>query len=212
MILAPLLLFAVAKTINNVLLPQRRKREMTLQLCAPRSVNKDELCFSYYVKTRNGRPSRVGFARVIDISESGLCMEISPFDSDLFVEWHDSQPGFNNDIELQIFCRSHPSNIFVEGSVKWFKQKSELVASSDRMHLCAGVVFILHDDEQKAQIAELLERTNSDTTRCSECEALVSVTTAFCYNCGAKLVTRRDIFKRIVRCLLENGKEALEAT
>ena len=177
---------------------------MTLQLCADQPVLRDELCFSYSIKKHHGKSSRAGFARVLDISQSGLCMEISPYDSDLFVEWNAGEPGFNKDIELQIFCRSHPSNVFVEGSVKWFKQKGEFVDSNDRLHICAGVIFSPRGDEQKQQISELLERLNKSTTPCEQCGEVISTDAAFCFNCGSKLPRRRDIFKKIISSFLSD--------
>ena len=162
------------------------------------SVQKDEVCFSYSVKKEHGSPLRAGFARVLDISESGLCMEISPFDSDLFVEWAAGRRGFNKDIELQIFCRSHPCNVSVNGSVKWFKQKGEFFNSSDKHHLFAGVMFSIDSDDQKRQISELLERLDNNTKQCETCNASVSIDAAFCYNCGEQLIERRDTVERIV--------------
>lgn len=153
---------------------------MRLPLSAP----KDEVCFSYSVRKGNGGPLRAGFAKVRDISESGLCMEISPFDSDLFVEWYGGQPGFNRDIELQIFCRSHPCNVSVNGSVRWFKQKGGLLDSFDRLYLFAGVMFSIDSHEQKRELSELLKRLNNNTKRCRQCDASVSVDAAFCYDCG----------------------------
>lgn len=179
---------------------------MTLQLCSRSSVPKDEVCFSYSVKKDNGGPLRAGFARVLDISESGLCMEISPFDSDLFVEWCGGQPGFNRDIELQIFCRSHPYNVSVDGSVRWFKQKGEFFNSSDRLYIFAGVMFSIDSDEQKEQISELLERLDNNTKRCGKCDASVSADAAFCYNCGKKLVRRCDVVRKMVACLVADRK------
>ncbi len=183
-----------------------RKNTMALQLCSKISIPKEEMCFSYCVKKDNGAPLRAGFARVLDISESGLCMEISPFDSDLFVEWCGGQAGFNKEIELQIFCRSHPHNVSVDGSVRWFKQKGELFDSSDRLFLFAGVMFSTNSDDQKRQISELLARFDTGTKPCGKCDASVSIDAAFCYNCGEELMPRSDIVRKVVSGLVVDGK------
>jgi len=157
-----------------------------------------EVHFSYYVKRKDGKPSRVGFARVLDISETGLCMEMSPLDSDLFAESFGDRPVLNREIELQIFCRSHPSNVFVEGSVRWFKQKRELdlsSCSSSDLGICAGVVFSIDDAEHKKDIVELIRRFRRETVLCRICGARVSADGAFCYDCGTRLVRRRSLIK-----------------
>jgi len=165
---------------------------MALQLVEPRPSLGSDVHFSYYVKRKDGKPSRVGLANVLDISETGLCMEISPLDSDLFAESFGELPVYNREIELQIFCRSHPSNVFVEGSVRWFKQKKEFGGdTSPGLGICAGVVFSISDPEQKREIMELLERLNGVTVRCTVCRTIVSASGAFCYECGARLVRRR---------------------
>jgi len=167
---------------------------MNLPLTTPETSVDVEIRFSYFVKGKDGKPSRVGLARVLDISKTGLCMEISPLDSDLFMESVGDLPAPNREIELQIFCRSHPHNIFVEGSVRWFKQKKEIGHSSD-LDICAGVVFSIDDTAQKREMAELLRHLNSRDVRCRDCGMLVSVDGMICYECGARLSSRRDAIR-----------------
>lgn len=180
---------------------------MALRLSQNKPESGNDFCFSYFVKKRGGEPSRVGLAKVVDISESGLCMEIPPFDSDLFVNNCGPDLGLNKEMELQIFCRSHTNNIFVEGSVKWFKQKQDLGSTSDKLHLCAGVIFSIHDYEQQRQISDLLRHLKYDTICCKECGVFVSTEAVFCYNCGFKLVRRRNIFPMFIHALLARKEE-----
>ena len=173
-------------------------RNMVLQRSVPQTALDSELCFSYFVRGRTKRPSRVGRAKVLDISEVGLCMEISPLDSDLFMDPDRTPPAVNRDIGLQIYCRSHSSNVFVEGSVIWFKQKGELdeaAGSSDSIDICAGVVFSIDDAEKKHEIRQILGCLKIPTTRCRSCGAPVSVEASLCYKCGARPVGRREAFK-----------------
>lgn len=178
---------------------------MTTQLASAELVVENEVRFSYFVKRAGGKPSRVGFAKVLDISETGLCMEISPLDSDLFMEPCGGRGAPNRQIELQIFCRSHPSNVFVKGSVQWFKQKKELDASAVSaagLEICAGVVFTVEDPEQRKEISELLEHLKSDTVRCRECGTPVSANGTYCYNCAARLLRRRTVLEEAIHGLL----------
>jgi len=171
---------------------------MTTQLSSSEPVLNSEIRFSYFVKDKHGKPSRVGLARVLDISQTGLCMEISPADSDLFLESFGGLSEPNRSIELQIFCRSHPSNIFVEGSVMWFKQKKELVNSaecSESLDICAGVVFTIENAQNRRDLLEMLGNRETSVTRCRDCGAPVSADGSFCYECGTRLVTKREIIK-----------------
>ncbi len=173
---------------------------MALQIVEPRPSLGAEVHFSYYVKRKDGKPSRVGLANVLDISETGLCMEISPLDSDLFAESFGELPVHNREIGLQIFCRSHPSNVFVEGSVRWFKQKKEFGGDvSPGLGIRAGVVFSISDPEQKREIMDLLGRLKGATVHCTVCQTIVSAAGAFCYECGARLMRRRSALRNAIR-------------
>jgi hypothetical protein len=125
-------------------------------------------------------------------------MEISPSDSDLFMDSFEDLPEPNRDIELQIFCRSHPSNIFVEGSVRWFKQKKELANCAERsesLDICAGVVFEIDDTENKRDLIEMLDHLQTSAIHCRDCGMPVSVNGLFCYECGTRLITKREVMK-----------------
>lgn len=180
--------------------------------------------FSYFVKQKTGKPSRVGTAKVLDISEAGLCMEISPLDSDLFVESNAARPSFNRDIELQIYCRSHPRNIFLEGTVRWFKHKGDLslgsrphnqsaqnsANQSEALGICAGVVFSLDDPEKKREIEQLLGRIDSRVTSCRRCLSPVSAEGSFCYECGCRIISRREALRAVLNSVLAEGDPGRE--
>jgi hypothetical protein len=169
-----------------------------------------EIRFSFFVKGSDGKPSRVGLARVLDISQTGLCMEISPIDSDLFMEPFKNLTEPHRKIELQIFCRSHPSNIFVEGSVKWFKPKKELGACdkfSKSLDICAGVVFTVNGTDKRRELMEMIGHLPTSAICCRECGTAVSVNGAFCYECGTRLVTKRELMKNaLFDVLTTDGK------
>ena len=172
---------------------------MSVRLDMPQPALDSEISFSYFVKSRDGSPSRVGLAKVLDISETGLCMEISALDSDLFMESFTRAPVPNRNIELQIFCRSHPSNVFVEGTVRWFKQKKELgplSGSSGSFDICAGVVFSIDDAEKRVELSELIGHLDNPTVGCGECGTPVSVNGSFCYECGIRLITKHDAVRK----------------
>lgn len=171
---------------------------MSVRVSTPEPVSDSQMRFSYFVRDKEGRPSRVGLARVLDISQTGLCMEITPSDSDLFMESFEDLTEPNRNIELQIFCRSHPSNIFVEGSVKWFKQKKELLDCAEHsksLDICAGIVFTIDDTEKRRELMEMLDHLQTSATRCRDCGTPVSVNGSFCYDCGTRLMTKREIMK-----------------
>lgn len=173
-----------------------------------------EIRFSYFVKGKDGKPSRVGLARVLDISHTGLCMEISPLDSDLFMESMESfekLPEPNRNIELQIFCRSHPNNIFLEGLVKWFKQKKEFDACgkpSESLDICAGVMFTVHGAKKKKELREMIEHLQTPVISCSECGTPVSINGSFCYECGSRVISKREIVKNALFDVLAGDDRA----
>lgn len=175
--------------------------DMSVRLDMPQPALDSEISFSYFVRNRDGSTSRVGLAKVLDMSETGLCMEISPLDSDLFMESFTRTPEFNRNIELQIFCRSHPSNVFVEGTVRWFKQKKELgplSGSSGSLDICAGVVFSIDDAEKRVELSELIGHLDNPTVGCGECGTPVSVDGSFCYECGIRLITKREVVRKAI--------------
>jgi hypothetical protein len=125
-------------------------------------------------------------------------MEISPLDSDLFMESFENLIEPNRSIELQIFCRSHPSNIFIEGSVKWFKQKKDLGAQgkpTDSLDICAGVMFSVDGAEKKKELREMIEHLQTPAICCGECGTPVSINGSFCYECGTRVPSKREIMK-----------------
>ncbi len=183
---------------------------MTVKLSPQQPTTDSELSFSFFVKGADGKPSRVGLARVLDISETGLCMEISPLDSDLFMEPFVGLPELNREIELQIFCRSHPSNVFVEGSVRWFKQKKEVAHSVDTaeaLDICAGVVFAVDDPAKRRELGEMLGRMDNSTVSCAECGAPVSADGRFCYDCGIRLINKHEVLRSAIYDILAAPEE-----
>jgi hypothetical protein len=175
---------------------------MALQLSPEKVALDNAVHLSYFVKRKKGKPSRVAFARLLDISHAGLCMEVSPVDSDLFMESGGTLFILKKNIEMQIFCRSHPNNVSVAATIKWFKKKEESIDSIDDGNVCAGVMFSLADADQRREISELVGLLKGGTACCRECNASVSGEAAFCYNCGAKIPRKRAFLKKMLNTLL----------
>jgi hypothetical protein len=180
---------------------------MSLQVSADRPVLGDEIHLTFFVRAKKGKPTRVAFANLLDMAVGGLCMEISPLDSDLFMESHGKLFILNRDIEIQIFCRSHPSNVFIAGHVKWFKRKKEFEESVSDDNIYLGVTFSFESSLQREEIAGLLGHMGNETIRCQNCEARISAEAALCYNCGVKLVRKRTLLRRMIFGLLAGGEE-----
>ena len=183
---------------------------MQAQLTSDKSCLGDDVQLSYLIKRKRGKPSRIASASLLDISEAGLCMEISPLDSDLFLETHGTLFALNKNIEMQIFCRSHPNNVSVEGSVKWFKRNKEIDSSMDNGNVCVGVIFSFWERCHKEQVAELVRHLKNDSVRCGECNALISAAAFLCYNCGSKLTRKRTLLKKILFSLLNSDDDAYD--
>ena len=132
---------------------------MLVQLTSDTPSVGNEVHLSYFIRRKRGEASRIASARLLEISEAGLCMEISPLDSDLFLETGGTLFALNKNIEAQIFCRSHPNNVSVEGVVKWFKRNEEIDESMDGGNVCVGVIFSHRNSCQKQEIAEELDGT-----------------------------------------------------
>ena len=185
---------------------------MALQLIPESPVKKivlkDEVQLSYFAKRREKTLSHIAYAKLLDISNAGLCMEISPDDSQLYMETGGQLFLLNRTIELQIFCRSCTSNVSIEGHVKWIKQASESDALEENGGICVGVLFNFDNAEQRRDLAELIGLLKTDTISCGECGSPASAEAALCFNCGAKLVRRRAFFKKIINNLLASGKSS----
>ncbi|UCD56211.1 MAG: hypothetical protein JSV16_10265 [Candidatus Hydrogenedentota bacterium] len=183
--------------------------KMVLQVSPEKQTLENEIQLSYFVKRKGGKPPHVGVARLLDISGAGLCMEISLAGSELFMELQGSLFLLNKNVEMQIFCRSHPNNISIEGCIKWFRQNDEAGDSADGDKVCVGVIFLFEDPDQRKELAELVELLKNDMVRCSQCGAVVCTDAPLCYTCGARLVPKRAFFKKLIGGLL-NGNESAE--
>jgi ribosomal protein L40E len=182
---------------------------MTLQLSKPKIELDDEAQLSYYVKHKSRKHSRVGHAKLIDLSEAGLCMEISPSDSDLFLESQGKLFIMSTDIELQIFCRSHPMNVWVSGSIRWFKRKSELGEFEESENIYIGVMFPFANAQQRAEIVDLVRhlKNDNDMSKCRECGAVVSSDAFICYKCGERVTRKRNVLRKMIFGFLGGGAE-----
>jgi ribosomal protein L40E len=167
----------------------------------------DEVQLSYFVKHKNNKPSRIGHAKLVDISEGGLCMEISPYDSDLFLESQGRLFIMSKELELQIFCRSHPMNVSVTGSIRWFKRKKEMGEVQDSENIYVGVMFPFSNIEQKQEITRLVKHLKEHMVKCSECNAVVSSEASICYSCGSKPNRKKNIFKKMIGGFLTSGDD-----
>jgi len=175
---------------------------MTLQLSPEQLELEDEVQLSYFVKRKGGKPPRVAFGRLLEISESGLCMEISPLDSDLFMVSQKQLFAMNKFIEMQFFCRSHPKNISIEGRVEWFKHQNKIEQSLDGDGVCTVVIFSYTSSIQTREMAALVGHLRNDRAGCRKCKTVVSSNAVFCYNCGARLPRRRTFLRRAIDSLL----------
>jgi hypothetical protein len=180
---------------------------MTLELSNAKLELEDEAQLSYYVKHKSRRHSRVGHAKLLDLSEAGLCMEISPLDSDLFLESQGKLFIMSTDIELQIFCRSHPMNVWVSGSIRWFKRKSELGEFEGSENIYIGVMFPFASATQRGEIVDLVRHLKNDMSKCRGCGAIVSSDAFICYNCGERLTRKRSVLRKMIFGLLGGGAE-----
>ncbi|GAB4334472.1 MAG: hypothetical protein Kow0099_06520 [Candidatus Abyssubacteria bacterium] len=150
----------------------------------------------------------MGNARLIDISDAGLCMEISPLDSDLFMELQGTAFILSTELEIQIFCRSHPINIAISGSIKWFKRKKEMGDAGNDDNICVGVIFSFANSAQKKEVVELLRHLKNDTIRCGSCDARVSANAVVCYNCGSRPMRKRTLLRKMLNSLLTEHDSA----
>jgi ribosomal protein L40E len=176
------------------------------QVSSEKRIYEDEVQVSYFVKKRKGSPSRLCEAKLLDISNAGLCMEISPEDSEIYMESGGQVFLLNRSIDIQIFCRSHPNNVSVEGYVKWLQREEENEAGIDPGGIRVGVLFSFDNADQRWELAELVSLLKTDTTNCRECNAPVSADAPLCYNCGSKLVRRRAFLRKILDNLLAGDK------
>ncbi len=180
---------------------------MAIQLSGEKLALCDAVQASYFVKNKSRKPTRVGHARLIDISGAGLCMEISPLDSDLFMESQGKLFVINSDIQIQLFCRTHPDNLFVAGCIKWFKSKKEAGNTNDDGNIYVGIIFPADDRNQKRDIVELLRHLKKETTKCNQCDAVVSADAVICYNCGSKPTRKRTFLKKMIFSFLANDAQ-----
>jgi ribosomal protein L40E len=175
------------------------------QALTEKRVKESEVQISYFVKKQGGKPSRICLANLLDISNAGLCMEISDLDSELYMESGGRIFLLNRNIDMQIFCRSYPDNVSIQGHVKWIQHEDE--TSSPQMgeessSIRVGVLFRFDDAGQRLELANLVRLLKTDTTNCNECNAPVSVDAPLCYNCGSRLVRRRAFLRKILDNLL----------
>ncbi len=165
-----------------------------------------EVQLSYFTRKRNEKPSRIGYAKLLDISNAGLCMEIPQDGPELYMESRDQLFLVNKTIDLQIFCRSCSANVSIEGRVKWIKWKEETVIPEENEGICVGVLFSFTNADQRRDLAELVSVLKTDTISCADCGAPVSSGAALCYNCGTRLVRKRAFLRKIIDNLLAGKK------
>ncbi len=181
---------------------------MTLEMTSQKLGLDDEVLLSYFVKHKSRKHSRVGYAKLVDLCEAGLCMEISPYDSDLFLESQGKLFIMSTDVELQIFCRSHPMNVSVTGVIRWFKQKKELGEVNESENIYIGVMFPLASIEQKRAIVDLVRHLKSELIKCGQCGASISSDAFICYNCGSRPIRKRNIFRKTIISFLTGEDSA----
>ena len=181
---------------------------MALLLSSEKRVLENEVQISYFVRKRHAKSARIGYATLMDISSAGLCMEISPLDSELYMETLGQLFLLNRNIDIQIFCRSHPSNVSIEGRVTWIKRREEADNREIDGGICVGVAFSFETAEQRRELANLVELLRGDTFNCAECGSPVSVNAGLCYRCGARLARKRTFFRKIIFGLLAGNSES----
>ena len=169
----------------------------------------EEVQISYFVKGK-GKASRIGSGRLLDISNVGLCMEISPIGSELFMESGGNLFLLNRNIEIQIFCRSYSNNISVEGNVRWIKREDDLGKTEHEDGIFVGVIFSCTEGDQKRYIAEFVDLYRNDTIHCGECGVPVSVDSALCYKCGSRHVRKRAFLRDIINTIFSGSKSIRE--
>jgi ribosomal protein L40E len=182
---------------NNLMAPQTSP-----YVASEKHVYEEEVQLSYFVKKQKGSPSRICEAKLLDISNAGLCMEIFPEDSEIHMESGGQVFLLNRSIDMQIFCRSHPNNVSVEGYVKWLQRQEENQSGNGSGGIRVGVLFNFQRSDQRWELAELVSLLKTNTTNCRECNAPVSSDAPLCYNCGSKLVQRRAFLRKILDNLL----------
>lgn len=182
--------------------------QLSSQISAEKQINEDEVQISYFVKKPEGKSSRVCLAKLLDLSNVGLCMEISPLDSELYMESGGTLFLLNKTIEIQIYCRFYPTNVSVEGHVKWLQRKGKSDSPGTDGRILVGALFRFDGADQRRDLAELVGLLKNDTVNCRECNAPVSADAPLCYNCGARLTRRRAFLKKIFDNLLAGNKDA----
>jgi len=169
-------------------------------------ISENDIQLSYFVKKRKGSPSRVCSAKLLDISNTGLCMEISEHDSELYMESQGSLFLLNKNIEIQMFCRSYPTNISMEGQVKWLQRPKESDTPENEADIHAGILFCFDGTDQRIELANLVSLLKKEVIICRECGASVSGEVALCYSCGCRLVRKRAFFRKIIDNLIAGAK------
>jgi len=133
-------------------------------------------------------------------------MEISSIGSELFMESGGNLFLLNRNIAIQIFCRSYPQNISIEGNVRWIKRESHMGKTGHEDGIFIGVIFSSAYGTQKKHIEEFVELFRNDTVRCAECRAPISVDAALCYKCGSRHVRKRAFLRDIINTLFSSSK------
>jgi hypothetical protein len=179
---------------------------MTTKASPPPIVLTSDVHLSFFAKKRDRGVSRVSTGRLLDISNAGLCMEVATQDSDLFMESQGKLFTLTKTVDIQIFCRSHPTNVCVEGHVHWVRSKDAVKGLDNENSAFVGILFSFESSDQKKDLDELVEHLTDRRVRCGECGAGVSDHAALCYNCGSRLVRRRTLFRGIIDGLLAGKK------
>jgi ribosomal protein L40E len=134
-------------------------------------------------------------------------MEISPYDSDLFLESQGKLFIMNTDVEMQIFCRSHPMNVSVPGSIRWFKRKSEFGKCENSENIFVGVMFPFATPDQKKGIIDLVKHLKNAMSKCGECGATISAEAFICYNCGSRPLRKRNVLKKMIFSIFSGNND-----
>lgn len=169
-------------------------------------ISEDEVQVTYFVNKSKGNPSRICEAKLLDISNTGLCMEIASDDSEIHMESGGQVFLLNRSIEIQIFCRSHPNNVSVEGHIKWIHREDKSGYGPNAGGIMIGVLFNFARSDQRFEVANLVGLLKTDTITCQQCNAPVSADAPLCYKCGSKLIRRRAFLRKILDNLLAGDK------
>jgi hypothetical protein len=167
-----------------------------------KSALEEEVQLTYFLTGKKGKNSRLCTAELLDISNIGLCMKIPSSGSELYMESDRKLFLINRNIDIQIFCRSYPNNISLQGRVEWIKRESTGEKSTDEGNIYAGVLFFFPDGDQRKYVTEFVKLFRNHTISCPKCRVDVSSEVGLCYKCGARLVRKRTFLRSIINGII----------